>query len=511
MKDPKQLLLKNVFSNWASFGVGIVVAFFLSPFLVHSLGKQNYGIWALVFSIIYYTNLLDAGMKQSLARYIPKYYAREEYGKVNEVINSSNLIYSITGTLVILVSLAIATFFIGAFKIDSQSIGLMRATLIIVGFDQAIAFYFMAGTAIGPFHRYDISNIIGIVSSIAQALLIFAFLSMGYGIVTLAAITLISDLIRNIVRRWYQQRLVPQLSFKIGYISKDMIRELLGYGFISFFIVAGWMIVFQSDNIVIGLFISATAVAYYNIAGTLINYLRLLINAIGVPLVPAISHIDALGDRAQVAGLYARLTRYLFYLTTCICAITLMFGAKFIYTWMGPEFIQTVKVLHILIVPVSLYLPQVVANSILLGIGKHRPLLYILLVESAVNLGLSLILVRPLGIYGVALGTATAQILIYTYIFPLVFHRLIGASLGQFYINSLKMIALGLLLTVPIGLVMRSINPSNGWGSLFVDGVVMLVMVLSGFWFGALDNADRDRVIRRFQKGRLAPEATISD
>jgi len=506
MKDPKQLLIKNVFSNWAAFAIGLVITFFLSPFLVHTLGKENYGIWALVFSIINYTNLLDAGMKQSLARYIPKYYASRDFQKINEVINSSNLIYSITGTLVILASIVLAFFFVSAFKVPAESLSMMRKTLILIGIDQAIMFYFMAGTAIGPFHRYDISNVIGILSSILHAITVVIFLKLGYGIVTLALITLISNFIRHTVRRWYQQHLVPQIEFRLTYVNKSIIRELLSYGFISFFIVAGWMVVFHTDNIVVGLFISATAVAYYNIAGTLVNYLRLLVMAIGVPLVPAISHIDALGDVSQISSLYARLTRYLYYLSGAACAITLLFGAKFIYAWMGPEFTDTVRILHILIIPISIYLPQTMGNSVLLGIGKHKALFYILAIESIANLGLSLALVKPLGIYGVALGTAAVQVVIYTYVFPYVFHKIIRSNLKQFYASSLKMIGTSLIFTVPVGMLMRVINPLAGWSGLILDGIVVGSFVAAGFWITALTSDDRARILSRFQKKKIAPD-----
>ena len=510
MTYPRQLLLKNVFSNWVSFAVGIAVTFLLSPFMVHTLGKAEYGIWALVFSIISYTNLLDAGMKQSLARYIPKYYAGKDYVKINEIINSSNFIYSITGTLVIIVSIIIALFFADAFKVETESLRTMQILLVIVGFDQALAFYFMAGTAIGPFHRYDVSNLIGIVSSILGAVLIYVVLSRGYGLIVLAVVTVANNLFRNIARRWYQQHLVPELSFRMKYINKASIRELLGYGVISFFIVASWMVVFQTGSILIGLFISATAVTFYNIAGSLINYLRVLISAIGVPIVPTVSHIDAQGNKGQIIYLYAKIARYLFYLTTCICTITLLFGSKFIYTWMGPEFIETVRVLHILIIPVSIYLPQMVANSILLGIGEHRTLFYILAVESVINLTLSLILIKPLGIYGVALGTATAQVLIYTYIFPYYFHKMIRGDLKLFYITSLKMILSGIVFTVPVGMLMRQINPSNGWTSLCFDAVSVTPLIIIGFWFTVMSPDDRSKLLAKFAKRKLTPESIIS-
>lgn len=370
----------------------------------------------------------------------------------------------------------------------------MRITLIIVGFDQAIMFFFMASTAIGPFHRYDVNNIIGIPTSIISALVIVYFLRQGYGLVSLGIITIVTTVVRTVIRRIYQQTLVPQIEFHPKYVKKDRSRELLGYGLISFFIVISWMVVFNTDNIIIGVFLSTTAVTYYSIAGNLVNHLRGLINAIGVPLVPAISHYEATSDMSQISNLYAKITRYLFYFTTSVCTLLLIFGDDFIYLWMGPDFTKTVHILYILVIPSAIYLPQIAANSVMLGIGKHRPLFYILVSEAALNLVLSLALVKPLGIYGVALGTAVTQLLIYTYLFPYVFHRVIRGDLKSFYGYTLKTVSISLIIAVPVGLVVDRFNPLSGWTGLIVGLIITGLPLIWGFWWGVLYPEDKTKL-----------------
>ena len=172
MVDPKKLLVKNIFSNWASMFVSILIAFFMSPFLVHNLGKAEYGIWALVLSIVAYSHFLDAGMRQSLARYIPKYYATRDYQKLNEVLSSSNAIYAITGSLVIVGALFIAVFLAGLFNVSPELMTVMKITLVLVGFNEALRFYFITASSLGPFHRYDIGNAIDILTTIVNALIV---------------------------------------------------------------------------------------------------------------------------------------------------------------------------------------------------------------------------------------------------------------------------------------------------------------------------------------------------
>lgn len=502
VKDPKQRLIKNIFSNWAGMAVGLIIAFFMSPFLVHSLGKSEYGIWALIFSIIYYMNLVDIGMKQSLARYLPRYYAVRNFDRLNEVINSGTFLYLIAGSVVILITLVIAFFFLQYFQIEPGLLSAMKLTFIIIGFAHGITFFFMPGTAIGPFHRYDVNNIIYIPTAIVNALVIVYFLSKGYGLVTLGIITIVTTIVRTSIRRGYQQLLVPEIKFHPRFIKKDCCRELLSYGIISFFIVVSWMVVFNTDNIIIGLFLSTTAVTYYSIAGTLVGHLRGLINAIGVPLVPAVSHYDAQNDNEQIYRLYSRISRYLFYFTSGVCSMLLISGDDFIYLWMGPDFTSTIHVLYILIVPSVLYLPQIAANSVMLGIGKHRVLFYLLLSEAILNLTLSLILVRYLGIYGVALGTAVTQVVIYSYIFPRVFHRVIMADLKSFYIYAAKSMVAGVMTAAPVALLMDRYDPLSGWIGLATDLAIPGILLLACFWWIVLYREDKEKIKGMFKKSR---------
>ncbi len=500
MSNPKQRLLRNIFSNWAQMVIGAVIAFFMSPFVVHTLGKEEYGIWALVFSIIAYMNLFDLGMKQSLARYLSRYYATKNWQNLNEVISTSTFIYTLTGTAVVIISITIAYYFVDAFNVAPEYLPVMRKALIIIGINQAIAFFFMTGTAIGPFHRYDISNAIEISFTLINAAVIVYYLKQGHGIVTLAWITLITNTIRFIIRRFTQQWLVPQLRLRIRYITKSRMRELLSYGFISFLIVVAWMVIFNIDNIVIGLFITTTAVTYYSIALQIINYLRSIINAIGVPLVPAISHLDATSDQNEIGSLYIKITAYLYYLTSAICVGLMFFGGKFIYLWMGPDFTDTVKVLYILAIPAAIYLPQIMANSVLLGIGKHKSLFYVLAGEAVSNFVLSIILVQSLGIIGVALGTAIPQTIIYLFVYPYVFFRIINANLKKFYLTAARTAGLASLCTIPVALGLKYINSLAGWGGFFLDVGVMMLVTFIGFWFWVLDSDTRVRFQTKFKR-----------
>ncbi|MCP4706400.1 MAG: oligosaccharide flippase family protein [candidate division Zixibacteria bacterium] len=493
--NPKKQLPKNIFSNWVGSGVAAAIGFFMSPFLVHTLGKDSYGIWVLVSSVVAYSNFFDAGMKQSLAKYLPKYYANGDYDNLNKVINSSLFIYVIVGTITVIFTFVLSFYFTDLFEVPASLFESVKMTVIFVGLSQACIFIFMPISALGPFHRYDIVNGFGIIRSILVAFLFYILLTNGYGIQSMALVTLTIGVITLSGKRIVQQKLIPQIKLNLKYIDRSQIRALMNYGSISFFIVISWLIIFNTANTIIGIFISSSAVAIYSIAGLVINYLRVIISSIGVPLVPTISHLESNADYDEIRGLYGKLSNYLFYLTSCMCVGILFFIDDFINLWMGPGFEQTIEIVYILIIPASIYLPQVMANSILLGLNRHKLLLKILFAEAISNIALSLILIQKWGIYGVAFGTVIPQLIIYICFYPVLFNKVIKAKVKTFYISNVRVILIGCFATIPVAFIAKNFIQIDGWLGLICKVAIVCVLIVGFFLYKIADDDDRGRLL----------------
>ena len=60
---------RNLLANWVGHGANVVVLFFLSPFVVHTLGKTEYGIWSLLSVLTGYMGLFDLGARDNGGNY----------------------------------------------------------------------------------------------------------------------------------------------------------------------------------------------------------------------------------------------------------------------------------------------------------------------------------------------------------------------------------------------------------------------------------------------------------
>src|SRR6202167_6420860 len=96
--------LKNVASSWGGLAVNIAVGFFLSPFILHHLGDEAFGLWLLIFSLTGYYGIFDFGIRSSLVRYVSKFQATGDKEHLARLLNTSLFIYSCIGLILALLT-----------------------------------------------------------------------------------------------------------------------------------------------------------------------------------------------------------------------------------------------------------------------------------------------------------------------------------------------------------------------------------------------------------------------
>ena len=106
MPTTRKRFAVNVGMNWIATAVGMVVPFFLTPFVVHHLGSAAYGIWILASSTASYLGLLDLGLRSAVVRYVSKAQATDQLDDARTTITAALW-------LRILISLAVGLLSVG--------------------------------------------------------------------------------------------------------------------------------------------------------------------------------------------------------------------------------------------------------------------------------------------------------------------------------------------------------------------------------------------------------------
>src|SRR3984885_13716229 len=133
-------LFKNVGSSWLALGVNICVGVFISPFILHHLGDDAFGLWVLIFSITGYYGLFDLGIRSSIVRYVAAYSATRDYTELSRLLSTALLSYSGIGAIAIFITLGGSFFVDSIFRVPPDFLHTARLLFLIVGTAVALGF-----------------------------------------------------------------------------------------------------------------------------------------------------------------------------------------------------------------------------------------------------------------------------------------------------------------------------------------------------------------------------------
>ena len=429
---------KNVFSNWIGYVVNIVVSFFMAPFMVHSLGNTGYGIWVLVGSLTGYLGVLDLGLRPAVVKFVAKYRALGDDLTVNRVVNTILLILSGVAAIVILTSLVISYFSVDIFKIPDEFHGQLRLIIIIVGLNVAASFPFSVFSAmLSAIERFDLVNAVQITAFLLRTVLLIIFLKMGGGLVAVGVIVLAAGVAEFLLKARLSFKHYPTLQLDRSLADRDTFKMVAHFSTYAFVINIASRITLQSDAVVLGAMMSAEAITSFAIGSTMIDYLLAMISYMSSVLLPMASVADAQQDFDQLRRLLVIGTKYCVAVILPVSFAYIVLGETFITIWMGAQYgPASGKVLSILTIGYFGFLSQFVANVIFIGLGKLKYIAYMNIGLAILNIVLSIIFVKWLGLYGSAIGTMIALLVSGSIVFPIYICRTVKLGFMQYVLKS---------------------------------------------------------------------------
>jgi O-antigen/teichoic acid export membrane protein len=400
-------IIKNVGSSWFSLGVSILVGIFLSPFILHRLGDTAFGIWVLIFSVTGYYGLFDLGIRSSVIRYVSTYTATNDTESLARLVNTSLATYTAIGAVAMAVTFVGSLFVDRLFRIPPDFLNTARWLFLMVG--AAVALGFPTGVFGGILEgsqRFYYVNLTNLISTLARAVLIVLALSHGYGLLPVALITVILPFLGSLVRAAIVLRILP-IRFGWQYVDRSAFREIANYSAVSFILMIAYKLRFKTDEIVIGTFLSVTAITYFSIGDRLLDYASEVVTSLAQIFVPMSGQSAAKGDMDRLREILVAGNRACALIIFPMTAILIILGKSVIEAWVGSRYVSaSYPVLLVLVIPMTFAMAQAASVRILYGMAKHQSLAWVTLMESIANVILSIVLIRPFGIVGDAAGTA---------------------------------------------------------------------------------------------------------
>jgi O-antigen/teichoic acid export membrane protein len=504
---PKRLV-KGSSLRIFSYLLNIGVAFFLTPFVINSLGDRIYGLWQVVGTFIGYYGLLDLGLAHAMQRFLSEAIGAKDIERSNRILNTALIIFTAIGLFVLIISLAVyvlrspLTILLNGRQQDATLFGMV---VLVLGFNMAVEFPMKA--FLGVLHstlRFDITSGLQVMTLILRTSLIVMVLKLGYGLFAMTVVTALSNIPNNLFTFYLARKNLPYVNFGRQHWDVSIVKMLLGYGAYSFLEKISYVFRSRIDVIIISIFIGLSAVTHYSIGSLLVQCFHgLMIAGLGIFL-PVFGQLHGRQDDGKIKETFFWGNKICIFTSSFIGFGLIAWGKPFIERWMGGAYLDAYPVLVVLVLALMVSMWQVPSIEFLMTTKAYKFVGIMSLTEGVGKLILSLILVKHLGIVGVAVGTLVAGAITNLLVLPILVSRYLSIRWIEYVWKVGKSASIGILAFMSPAIISMAFS-SPDYTILSAVGIASFVVYAGTIWgFGF--SSSEVRIIRKVSLPRKRTE-----
>ena len=386
--------------------LGAAILYLSHVLLARWMGPFNFGIFAYAWVWVTVLGLIaPLGLNVAALRFLPYYLSKEKWRRVNGMIRHSQVIVLstsllITGIAVLVVFTSqtwIPDYYITPMYIAFASI--MVFALIDLHEGLARSFHLLR-LAFLPSYVFRPAGLIVLMSLVVYA-----------GIAPTATIALIavffSGLLALLVQAWlFRQEVFTRVPrTQPIYHSRYWLRNSIPFLLVEAF----YLVLAQSDIIILGNFVKPDEVAIYYAAVKTSNLIAFIFFAVSAISAPKFSELYSQNKHQQLNKLFSGAVRWTLW-PSLLAAISLLIIGKPVLSLFGPTFVEGYTVLVILTLGILLKAAAGPVDMLLNMTGHQDRCAMVLGCAAGLNIVLNITLIPFFGLVGAAIATSTSVI-----------------------------------------------------------------------------------------------------
>ena len=505
---PKQRTYLNILCSVATMAVNLGISFWLSPYILRTIGVEANGFVGLANSLVTWANLLVTALNAMSTRFITIAWIRGDREQANLYYNSvfwGNLL--IVAALVLPASLLVANLE-AVIDIPGELISDVKWLFSLVFglfFLRTAAPNWECATSIT--NRLDLVYLPEMGAALLRCGLLLGIFHLWIPRVWyVSLVSVMTGLLTLGIAARNCRRLTPGLRIRLRapLCSRGAIRELVGSGIWSAVASGGNLLLTGLDLLVCNLYLGPTAMGILSISKTLPAILVQLSDSIRGAFGPELTICYARGDRE---GLYACLKRAMkitsVVVTIPAAGLVVMSGA-FYALWVPTQDAKLLQILTALAVLSYLVSSGVVVLfNVFSLVNRVKYNSAAMLVSGLASLTVTVLLIHFTNwdLYAVA-GVSSIAIICKNLLFTVpVASWLLGYKWNTFY----PQVGVSLLcsaVVMGIGMLVRSLLPVDTWAGFFLNCGLTGILGLGANLLIVLNRQERQYLLRFLKKSK---------
>lgn len=391
-----------------------LLGFVLRTIFISHLGQTLNGVNALYTGILSVLSMAELGIGTALNYSLYKPVIRKDYEKIKSYMLLYKKAYRIIGFVVAVIGLAIAPFLPYLVK-QPEGVTLRDLTLYYLIFlFNTVSSYFVAykySLVNAEQKNYIQTNIITVTKMITVSLQIVVILTTGnfYAYLLTAAAV---ELLQKIFVSRYLNRMYPYLRDKeIKPLSKEEVGEVVKKTKALVLHKVGDVARLQTDAMIISAFINVTLsgiVDNYNLViSSVSNFVNIIFNSV----LSSFGNLIATESRQKQYEIFKVYRFFACWIYGFAATGFLLLLSPLILLWLGEENLLPAAAVTCILVDFYFKGERIVLSNFKTAAGVFEQDKYLALIQGAVNLVISIVLVQKIGLAGVYIGTILSGVI----------------------------------------------------------------------------------------------------
>lgn len=298
--NKKQLFL-NIMANVLAFAVSTGINFFLTPYIISSVGIEAYGFLPLASNFTSYITIITSAFNSMSGRFITvKMHENNEeeakqYFSTTFFVNLGLALFSAIVFLLIIIFLEKLINIPNSIIFDVKLLFALTFMATVIGLITAVY-----GVATFCQNRLDYKSMVSIGGTVLRAVILvvaFVFFKPKLFYIGLATVTVI--IYEGIINYRISNKLLPQLKINFRYFQSRLIRVLLSSGIWNSFNLLSSVLMTGLDLLITNMFIGAEEAGILGIIkvvpGLIYTIVSLMITSFAPQFVQDFAHNDLKG------------------------------------------------------------------------------------------------------------------------------------------------------------------------------------------------------------------------
>lgn len=469
--------IRNISASIGFQVLNVLLSFFNRTVFLYALNVEYLGISGLFGDIFSMLCLADLGIGTAMTYNMYKPLAEGDYDRVAGLVGLYRRIYHTIAMVVTGIGLSLIPFLKYLVNLESDMPHL--ELYYVLGLANTVASYLVVykTAVVNADQKSYLITKYSMVFIVLRSIFTAVFLVLTHNYIIYLILQVVFTYLPNFFSSYIAEKNYPFIKKKVQ-LPKGEAKQIFGNVWSVFLYKISGVLINATDNTLISVLVNTAAVGYYSNYSMIVTRLSGIINTIFYSLTSSLGNLIVKENEHRRYEIF-KIMQSVSQILSAFCVVCVFaLEEDFIRLWLGPDYVLDRLVLWAMVLNFCfsiILLPIWVFRE---AAGLYNKTKYVMLVTAAVNIVVSVILGRMLGLAGIIFATSIARLLTYFWYEPiLLFRNYFGQSSLVYFWGVLKSLAVTAVIMLVISWIGSMIRVDSLM-ELLMKGILLAALTL---------------------------------